>query len=254
MQFDTLHPKAFFKDFFQRDLPLPNAGYCFVAMPFREDFNGIYSAMKEALEADELGFHCYRADEDLSSGHVMGKVLQELRDAEVVIVDLTGGNANVFYELGIAHTVKDAKSVVLISQDKPPFDVSPYYYCPYTVDDLQLLRKNLEKAVKKATPARKKITRRVGESYESEALVLGHDNIFYRFSVRVEKVADNAAGLHLEVWPDDQPKQLEGSDRPLRTWETVRIPRIHYAVKLHAARPNEGEVEFCICDPNPSAT
>ena len=182
----------------------------------------------------------------------MGNVLQELKDAEVVIADVTGGNANVFYELGIAHTVKDAKSVVLISQDKPPFDVGPYHYCPYTVDDLQLLQRKLEEAVKKATPARKKITRRVSEPYESEALVLGHDNVFYRFAVRVVKVGEGAAGLHLEVWPDDQPKQLECSDRPLRIWETVAIPRIHYAVKLHAVRSDEAE--FCICDPNPPET
>src|SRR5262245_59556526 len=148
MQSDTLHPKAFFKDFFRRDLPLPNAGYCFVAMPFKKDFDGVYSTIKKTLETAELGFHCYRADEDLSSGPVMGNVLQELRAAEIVIVNLTGGNANVLYELGIAHTVKDAKSVVLISQDKPSFDVSPYYYCSYTVDDLQLLRRNLEEAVK----------------------------------------------------------------------------------------------------------
>ena len=54
MQSDTLHPKAFFKDFFRSDLPLPNAGYCFVAMPFKKDFNGVYSAMKEPWRAPNL--------------------------------------------------------------------------------------------------------------------------------------------------------------------------------------------------------
>jgi hypothetical protein len=252
MQSDTLHPKAFFKDFFRRDLPLPNAGYCFVAMPFKNKFVGVWSAIQETLESRELGFHCYRADEDQRGGLVMGKVLQELKDAEVVIADVTGGNANVFYELGIAHTVKDAKSVVLISQDKPPFDVGPYHYCQYTVDDLQLLRRKLKEAVKKATPARKKITRRVGQLYESKASALGYDNVWYRFSIRVVKVGEAAAELHLEVWPDDRPKQRKCIDHSLRIWGKVTIPRIRYAVKLHAVRSDKAE--FCICDPNPPET
>ena len=252
MQSSTLHPKAFFKDFFRRDPPLPKAGFCFVAMPFKTDFCSVYSAMKEVLESAELGFQCCRADEDLSGGLVMVKVLQELKDAEVIIADITGGNANVFYELGIAHTVKDAKSVVLVSQDKPPFDVAPYHYCPYTVDNLELLKRMLEGAVKKATPARKKITRRVGEQYVSEALVLGKDKAFYRFSVRVLKVAEGAAGLQLEVWPDDRSGLRKCSDHSLQIWEVVKIPKIHYAVRLHAAGVED--VEFCICNPNPPET
>lgn len=252
MQSSTLHPKLFFKDFFRTHPPLPKAGFCFVAMPFKTDLAPVYSAIKEALGAAELGFRCYRADEDASGGIVMTNVLQELMDAEVVIADLTGGNANVFYELGIAHTIKDAKSVVLITQDKPPFDVAPYQYCPYTMDNLPVFKRRLGEAVKKATPARKKITRLVGERYVSEALVLGQDKIFYGFSVRVLKVGEGAASLQVEVWPDDRPGPHESRDHSLRIWETADIPKIHYAVKLHAVGVEDAE--FCICNPNPPKT
>lgn len=248
-----MHPKTFFKAFFKQDPPLPNAGYCFVAMPFAKDFNAVYTAIKDVLESEELGFRCYRADKEARSGFVMEDVLRELKDAEVVIADLTECNANVFYELGVAHTVKDKESVVLISQDKVPFDVRSYRYWKYKPDSLQLLKKRLVSAVKEITPARKHITKLRGESYESEALVLGSDSkIFYRFSIRVVKVAEGAAKLRLEVWPDEHPNQRRGKNHVLRLWEMVVIPKINYAVKLHAV--SSDEAEFCICAPPPPPT
>jgi len=251
-----MHPKIFFKSFFQPDLPLPMAGNCFVAMPFAEGFNIVYSSIKEAMESDELGFRCHRADEEFAGGYVMETVLRQLQEAEIVIADLTGRNANVFYELGIAHTVKDARCIVLISQDEIPFDVRAYRCHKYDPSKLKSLEQHLMASVKEITPARSRIVRKIGESYENDDPVLGDGDDFYRFSISVLDIADKAVKLRLEVWPNDrfderQPVieqtllQLDGQGM-----NKAKIPMINYAVRLHTA--GRGQVEFCICDPRSS--
>lgn len=52
--------------------------------------------------------------------------------ADWIIADCTGRNPNVFYEIGIAHTV--GKRVILITQDEKdvPFDVRHIRYFNYT--------------------------------------------------------------------------------------------------------------------------
>src|SRR4030095_15107755 len=108
-----MHPKDFFEN-----PPLVSAGHCFVVIPFADEFEVVFSAIESALRSEALGFDCRRAKEVVGGGHVMTDVLQDMAVAEVVIADLTGKNANVFYELGIAHTVKNAGSVLLLTQTK----------------------------------------------------------------------------------------------------------------------------------------
>src|SRR5205823_2372914 len=45
-----------------------------------------------------------RADHIDRPGEIPEQVFRELRDAHLVIADLTGGNANALYELGLRHT------------------------------------------------------------------------------------------------------------------------------------------------------
>ncbi len=249
-----MHPRDFFKDFFKKAPPLVNAGYIFLVMPFAKEFDVVHNAIKTALESErendeeELGFHCYRANEEPRSGIIMEKVLQQLREAEVVIADLTGSNANVFYELGIAHMAKDAKYVVLISQDdwvRVPFDVRSYSYFKYTLDNLSLLQQYLIKTVKEVTPARKRITKPLNDPYET--WIEGKDGSLYRVSICVVGVVEGgAARVQIKLWREDQTQQPLFEDRVLHPWKEKEIPRTHWAVKLHGV--SSGKAEFCICD------
>ena len=96
---------------------------CFMLMPFSDRFDGIYGEVKKRLLAAD--YACNRADELFGSVPIMGNILKEILRAHFVIADLTGQNANVFYELGIAHSFKDAHNIVLISQSVSdiPFDI-----------------------------------------------------------------------------------------------------------------------------------
>ncbi|MCX6599960.1 MAG: hypothetical protein NT025_00130, partial [bacterium] len=95
---------------------------CFVMMPFGGWFDTYYQdvyvpAIKEA------GFEPVRADELFSSGGVVEQIWEQIRKAKLLIADLTGKNANVFYELGLAHAAR--KPVVFITKDVTdvPFDL-----------------------------------------------------------------------------------------------------------------------------------
>lgn len=96
--------------------------HAFVAMPFGVkpgpdggpvDFNRVYETLiKPALDA--AGLHAFRADEELRAGDIRVDMFQELLIADLVVVDLTIDNPNVWYELGVRHALR-ARGVVLIS-------------------------------------------------------------------------------------------------------------------------------------------
>ncbi|MGZ5451696.1 MAG: hypothetical protein ACXW5U_27875 [Thermoanaerobaculia bacterium] len=65
----------------------------------------------------------FRADTIAKPGEIPDQVFRSLRSAFLVIADLTGGNANVMYELGLRHTT--GKLTIQIGErGKLPFDVS----------------------------------------------------------------------------------------------------------------------------------
>ena len=71
----------------------------------------------------------------------MNKILTEILKSQYIIADLTNLNPNVFYELGIAHTFKDAQNILLIKQKqfKCPFDITHLTYIEYDTSNLKLL-------------------------------------------------------------------------------------------------------------------
>lgn len=92
-----------------------------VMMPFDAAFAPVYQAFQEA--AAEADFRCQRADDIWVHDHIMDDVLSLIWRARAVVSDLTGRNANVFYETGIAHTI--GRDVILTTQsmDDVPFDL-----------------------------------------------------------------------------------------------------------------------------------
>src|SRR5918992_731307 len=95
------------------------------------DFNKVYSDLiKPALEkrgeegVGEGGFEVFRADEELRAGNIRTDMFQELLLADLVVVDLSIDNPNVWYELGVRHALRK-RGVVQITcrRAQAPFDV-----------------------------------------------------------------------------------------------------------------------------------
>lgn len=100
-----------------------------VMMPFDARFNPVYAALQAAVSS--AGMVCQRADDIWVHDHIIQDVVSLISKASVVICDLTGRNANVFYEMGIAHTL--GKDVIMITQSASdvPFDVAHIRHIRY---------------------------------------------------------------------------------------------------------------------------
>jgi hypothetical protein len=81
--------------------------------------------------ANSLNLNAKRADDFFTTHHVMSDVWEAINTARLVIADCTGRNPNVFYEIGMAHTL--GRPVVLITQHNRdvPFDLQAIRYIQY---------------------------------------------------------------------------------------------------------------------------
>ena len=114
--------------------------HAFVAMPYgvkekEMNFNKVYDDyIKPALEG--AGFEVFRADEETRAGSILTDMFQELLLADLVVADLSIDNPNVWYELGVRHSLR-ARGVVLIQcqRDYQPFDVYTDRKLRYRIKD-----------------------------------------------------------------------------------------------------------------------
>lgn len=108
---------------------------CFVMMPFASPLGDYYTKIyKPAIE--KAGLNPVRADNEIfGTGKIIDQIWTGINSAKVLIAELTGRNANVFYELGLAHALR--KPVVLISSTDVdvPFDLQHIRVIYYDVYD-----------------------------------------------------------------------------------------------------------------------
>ncbi len=120
---------------------------CFILMPFQPRWSPrIHDLLSKILR--ESGLTPKRADE-IFRADIMENIWRALNECRLVVADVTGRNPNVFYELGIAHTL--GKDVVILTQNKKdvPFDIQRFKYIEYedNADGYEKLRKLLPKFI-----------------------------------------------------------------------------------------------------------
>ena len=109
----------------------------FVLMPSTSEFAVVYEDL--IIPAfEEAGFVVERALDISSQQSILRDIVTAIEKAAVVVADLTEANANVYYELGLAHAL--GKQVFLISQDVDgaPFDLRSYRIFDYGTGYRQL--------------------------------------------------------------------------------------------------------------------
>ncbi len=119
-----------------------NERLVFVLSPFGEPFDTIFSDhIRPTVEQIE-NLDCLRADNIYDNRPVIDDIWRLTNEARMLIAELTGKNANVFYEAGLAHAI--GKEVILIAQsmDDVPFDLKHrrcivYEYTPKGIDRFQ---------------------------------------------------------------------------------------------------------------------
>jgi len=147
-----------------------NLPLCFVLMPFGKkpgtagtviDFDAVYKELI-APAISEAGLEPLRADEEMTGGIIHKPMFERLILCEYAVADLTTANANVFYELGVRHAVRQWSTVLLFAEGSTqlPFDVAPLRAMPYRLSpdgkplDLNVVKPDLVKRLNEAKTAR----------------------------------------------------------------------------------------------------
>lgn len=123
---------------------------CFVIMPFSEtkhstegalitissdEWRHIYNRwIKMAVESfPDTEIRCKRS-ETIQGNFVKG-IVQEIYNSEIAIVDLTGQKPNVYYELGIRHSLRLGTIITTQDFNALPSDLKSYYCFSYNYSD-----------------------------------------------------------------------------------------------------------------------
>jgi nucleoside 2-deoxyribosyltransferase len=102
----------------------------FVVMPFLDKLKPIYDDHIKNT-AQKMNLTVARGDDFFTAKSIISDIWDAINSCRLVIADCTGRNPNVFYEIGMAHTL--GKPVILISQNKDdiPFDIQHIRYLIY---------------------------------------------------------------------------------------------------------------------------
>ncbi len=95
---------------------------CFVVMGFGKktdpesgrtlDLNATWQEIIRPA-AEQAGMRCVRADEIPHSGHIDLPMYEMLLRADLVIADISTGNANALYELGVRHALRPYATIIM---------------------------------------------------------------------------------------------------------------------------------------------
>ena len=123
----------------------------FIIRPFgtKNDIN--FDEIAESLihpALDQLGVTGRETGEIVDQGNIRTDMFQMLLTADLVVADVSIHNANVFYELGVRHSLRDRHTFMLSCKvDRLPFDLQTDRYFTYKkeapADSLEDLKKAL---------------------------------------------------------------------------------------------------------------
>jgi len=110
---------------------MPEAKSCFVIAPIGAEGTPTRKRSDQILKyvirpaAEACGFvDPVRADQMLMPGIITSQIIERVLEDDLVIADLTGANANVFYELAIRHLIGRPVVQLIEKGEKIPFDVA----------------------------------------------------------------------------------------------------------------------------------
>lgn len=125
----------------------------FVIMPFSGTASCTTSQWTEVFEevfvpaVESCGYTCTRAA--VSTGSLIKSIIRSLRDAYIVIADITDCNPNVFYELGVRHSLCKRTIVVAQNASHIPSDLRGYWSLIYGTRprEVSAFRENLQRII-----------------------------------------------------------------------------------------------------------
>ncbi len=128
-------------------------GYVFIAMPMagkNPQMDDVHDAIKEV--ARQCGLTAERVDDAESNDRITDRLLESIRKAEFVVVDLTEERPNVFYEAGYAQGL--GKTPIYLAREGTSLHFDLKDYPVIFFDSLRALKVKLEKRLRALSGAR----------------------------------------------------------------------------------------------------
>ena len=97
---------------------------------------------------EELEINCYRAIDKNITGSIDKLMLQEIKDADFALVDLSTLNANVMWELGVRHALKPNHTLMICEEKQMqqiPFDISSFIIHQYAHSEAGIPYKEVDR-------------------------------------------------------------------------------------------------------------
>lgn len=178
-------------------------------MPFRPELNYFFLYLKRYLE-EKYKIRVERGDSNVLTKELLKKISDQISEASFVIADITGNNANLFFELGIAH--ERNKPVIFLTQDDPkdaPVDTRQFEFIRYQLDKHEDFLAKLDNAVRNV----------LGSSLDIPELYELARDLLKQFNVESGFTHDFAS-------------REEFHARVVRAAETQGVPRLDDRVRL----------------------
>lgn len=139
---------------------------CFVISPIGDPAGAIRAeadwllkgVIKPALEPD---FEVKRADEFSKTDVITNQVILAIKNADLIVADLSGHNPNVFYELALAHAYERPVVPMIRSDQTIPFDnhaMATIFYSRDRIENWEQAKADLKSAAKDAVLPDHKVT------------------------------------------------------------------------------------------------
>ena len=107
---------------------------CFVIMPFGEPFDSYYREIFVPT-IKRAGLKPIRADEIHRPGVIINQVWESIKQATVLVAEVTDQNPNVMYELGLAHAInKPVVQIIKNDAKNVPFDLRSLRHIVYNTE------------------------------------------------------------------------------------------------------------------------
>ena len=105
----------------------------FMVMPFGDEI--ALSAYRHSTRpiVESFGFRIQRADEIFSANPIFDDIVTAIEQSSIVVIDISNRNANCFYELGVAHTLKRNRTIMVTHDEykEVPFDIAHFRILKY---------------------------------------------------------------------------------------------------------------------------
>jgi len=181
---------------------------CFVIAPIGEEGSEVRKRSDRVFNyliepaARVCGYKAVRADKISKPGIITMQVLQEVINAPMAVADLSGHNANAFYELAVRHMVKKPLVQMITKGEKIPFDVAAsrvLYYDEPELETVERTQAELVEHIRSAEGGAVGADNPISVSVDLQALKASSDPLGVQLGQLADAVSSSLAAIRADI-------------------------------------------------------